>query len=337
MEYLQRYAKKDRLDITLRNVLRQMTKLSGIRTSEAWIDQRVANLRVSPAEPEPREPKAPVRRDAILQISGRSAQLKKLWATPEYKDKMREAFRIRWQDDSYRAKMTEMSQRTHSTPEAKLAQSLRTTALWKDDEYRAKTEAGRSKYWETDEHRAAAADRMHQRHEDDAYREADNARKKEVWVQPGYKETVVPKMAKSNTFQRDESKPGAMKKWHDSVKKANDYAAGLKPGNLKQALWKAFIILHLDASSYGVSIPADFDSSNDRILHQDFYAKATVGGPWFYPDDVKALEEKHNMKHENVQAGIKKERDKWLRSAAVLRLKGIDVDYASIPQLAWLA
>lgn len=33
---------------------------------------------------------------------------------------------------------------------------------------------------------------------------------------------------------------------------------------------------------------------------------------------------------------INKERRVWLRAAAILRRKGVDVDYENIPHLAWL-
>ena len=37
-----------------------------------------------------------------------------------------------------------------------------------------------------------------------------------------------------------------------------------------------------------------------------------------------------------LRAQLNKSRQSWLRAAAVLRRKGVDVDYANIPHLAWL-
>jgi hypothetical protein len=52
---------------------------------------------------------------------------------------------------------------------------------------------------------------------------------------------------------------------------------------------------------------------------------------------VKALAGEINLSAKEIRERLGKVRDQWLRAAAVLRLKGVVVDYANIDHLAWMA
>lgn len=314
MEYLQNFAKKDRIDVNLRNLLRKMTKLSGIRTSETWIDDRLENLPASLAAPAPEvaEPCITVQRDAVLRLADASFR-----RAPKHAMYMK----------AIRKK-----------PEYQTWLSNLKKALWQDDAYRAKTIAGIRKSWVgNDERRAAHSARSIEIWQDEGRKANISAVRVEMWKNLEYRDKVAKAKANTGTFRRDDSNFHWKKLWDNAVQVASDWAAGLKSEELEFWFFKAFTILHLEPSHYGVLFPTSFVYSNDsRGVAADFFERAAAGGPWYSPDDIGSLMEEHKWTQSSAQGRIKIERGLWLRSAAILRLKGISVDYASIPHLAWV-
>jgi len=138
--------------------------------------------------------------------------------------------------------------------------------------------------------------------------------------------------------------------WDKMKKEARTWADGLKANELRVQYHNAFIHLHLDASQY--------DSKLDKT---DTLRKSTLGRPPLSITDAQLAKLKQTFlgnvlstgspqmsckvsddlaEELQIKARLRKrlnyERRVWMRAAAVLRRKGVDVDYANIPHLAWL-
>ena len=313
MEYLQSFAKKDRINISLRNLLRTMTKLSGIRTSETCIDEQLENMPNSRAAPAVAEPHTPVQRDEVLSISEACSN-----RCPKHRAYMKSI---------------------QKTPEYQTWLSNIKKGLWHNDAYRSKTIAGMLRGWEgNDERRAVLSARTLEWWQDEDHVASISAKRVEMWTRPDYREKVMKAQANAKTFRRDINNPHWTKLWNRSVQVANEFAVGLDAAELETHFFRAFTILHLDPSHYGISIPTSFVYSNaSRGVAADFFARAGAGGPWYSPDDIGDLMEEHKWTRANTENKIRRERQIWLRSAAILSLKGISVDCTSIPHLAWMA
>lgn len=329
MEYIGTWAKNDRLE-ALRDVLREM-QISGINTSDKFIDERIA-ARVTRSTQRSQKDVIVLDsdsedeyNDATHGFTTRAGEI----VTPEvfegseriYVDvaKVRrtcqaqsEAMKRLWADSGFRAKI--MAAR--NTPEAKAkfaaANSISSKARWKDEEIRERTVA------------------------------AQIVAQQKAWNGPN-RDVRRKKAVDNTTFKRNDSDPVAKKKWDEKIKVANDFAAGLDADGLRTQVTKSFQVLQLNAAAYG-EMPGPRRkgfaqaSSPEYKAKSAFFERALTGDPFFTDDDIDQLSKDVGWVKDkaNLKACMRTEVRLWLRAAAVLRLKGIHVDYASVPQLTWM-
>jgi hypothetical protein len=121
------------------------------------------------------------------------------------------------------------------------------------------------------------------------------------------------------------------------------------------AYHNAFIHLHLDASEHDPNLGGTLtmlktttprkaptlDNAQLATLKKTFSDRVlSTGLPEFTSGPLNQLAEElqcDTRKGERtLRRYLNKEREVWMRAAAVLRRQGVDVDYANIPHLAWL-
>jgi len=321
MEALRKWADVDRLQ-SCRTLLRTMNKLSGIRSSETWIDARINSLRSDAPLPQVDEPQhvpcAPVQYDAVMQIFTRTCT------------------RLR-----------------RGTAEHSAMLSAQALEIWDRPGYREKQGASSAALWESDE-----------------YREKISEARLEMWARPGHKEKAVANMviaqqkrradpkdeasrqacADKRAFKRSDD-PEAKKKWDTYVAAAEAWASNVPAFDLDIQYHNSFIILHLDGRQYNYSEadstlrvgrrrgpPSKLTDVQQARISKDFFDKAsTDSGPFLNAAEVKVIAEEIGMSIKDVRYKLAVERDLWLRAAAMLRRKGVVIDYARIDHLAWMA
>lgn len=319
MEFIQRWADVDRLQ-ALKTLLRAMNKLSGIRSSETWIDSRISALRFDASsqqlEEPPHAPCAPVQRELVLQISTKyrlrrgtsehsamlSAQSLEVWDRPDYREKQSASKKLLWQRDEYREKMSEVM-----------------LDLWARPGHREKTVASMSAAG-----KKRGADPKHE-----ASRQS---------------------MADKHTFRRSDD-PKMQEKWDKYVAAAEAWASGLQHFELDAQHHNSFIILHLDGRQYDYpkanstlrktsreGTPSKLTHVQTARISKDFFDKASTGSqPFFNASEVKVIVDEIGLTTREVRHRLALMREQWLRAAAVLRRMGVVVDYASIDHLKWMA
>jgi hypothetical protein len=304
MEYIQKWAKVDRLQ-SLQTLFRTMNKLSGIRSSETWIESRINALRfdasLQQADEPPDVPCAPVQRDIVMQIFTRTCTRLRRGTAEHSAMLSAQALEI-WDRPGYREK-----------------QGASSAALWQSAEYREKTVSALVK----GQQRRCADPK------DEASREAAGNKR---------------------MFKRSDD-PKAKEKWNSFVAKAEKWASELPQAELGVQFHNSFITLHLDGRQYGYRKasttprastrshppPSLTDTQRARLQSAFFEKTSSDSGPFLTTGDVKALAGEINLSAKEIRERLGKVRDQWLRAAAVLRLKGVVVDYANIDHLAWMA
>lgn len=188
----------------------------------------------------------------------------------------------------------------------------------------------------------------------------------EMWAQPGYRDRMIAIIKQSRwppeqydllraahankrIFKRDDSDPRAREMGDAMVSDANNFVANLNSSHLSRYYRNAFAILHLDASQFDAKLSLGqgrrtiqtrrrMTESQVTKLREEFYRSASKsGGPFSSREERDEVRNALGIDHALFKAWIMREVRMWLRSAAVLELKGVKVDYANIPHLAWLA
>lgn len=134
---------------------------------------------------------------------------------------------------------------------------------------------------------------------------------------------------------------------------AKTWADSLSADELRVQYHDAFIHLHLDSSQYDSELDhtttlrkrtrkdkrSTFTDAQDSRLRQKFLENVLLTGSPEISSKVhdNLIEElQFDNIHSQLRRRLGKERQTWMRAAAVLRKKSVDVDYANIPHLAWL-
>jgi hypothetical protein len=349
MEYVATYASDDRLE-ALRTVLREM-RTSGINTSDKFIDERIAaraakrslpgvislvsddeddddSAQATDWTPEDFEGRDRIRvdLDAVRKSQGQSDFMKARWQDPTFREMMlvrlSDAMTANWQDSTFREKML---------------------AANRNPETRQKiSDAGKAR-WADDENRKEQSVRMQKMNADPKLRKLHSDITTAMWQAPGNEQRRQENSDKL-MFRRDDTNPGAKKAWDAKIAAADAYVAGQK--GTRVTFFRAFDILCLDPATLGVVVPEVFrhrptlqNTPKDRIKSAFYIKSKTTGNPYFTSIEVE------NMGRQAGWTGTKKELRKfisdelavWMRATAFIRREGHEIDYASVPHLAWLA
>lgn len=156
-------------------------------------------------------------------------------------------------------------------------------------------------------------------------------------------------LANKFILKRNDSDPKARERWDSRVSDANKFVAKLNSSHLSRYYRNAFAVLRLDASQFDTKLSLGkgrermqpsrrITESQVTKLREEFYHSASKsGGPFSSREKRDKVRDALGIDHALLRDWINSEIRMWLRSAAVLELKGVKVDYANIPHLAWLA
>ena len=352
------------LSLTHTLSLLRMNTHSGIRVARPWIKLRIAKspssgLHSKPPKSEP----APVQHEAD-EDSTKPAGTRLRKVSPEYRALQSEITKRRWAQPGYREKFAEY----WSNPENKALRSERSKDMWAQPGFKEKHSATLREVWsnlspEDREKRSAIAREWWSPEE----REKASIRIKRDWSNvPERRErksalmlalSKIPEqrdlLMRNNIFKRDDNNPTMKMRWEKMKEEARTFADSLNADRLRVEYQNAFIILHLDASQYDSKLcqtatlqkfhrggkkltltDAQIAKLKEKFLENVLSTGLPQMSSRVFDELVKEMQCETRTKY--LTERVNKERQNWLRAAAVLRRKGVDVDYANIPHLAWL-
>jgi hypothetical protein len=302
-----------------------------------------------------------------------SAALKKNWADPEYAARISAALKKKWADPEYAAKMSTAAKKKWTNPEYAAKMSETTKQNWADPEFAAKMIAAGKRKLDDPEYKAKVSDTTKARMEDPTLRATISASVTQKWADPAYSammrnpERTAQRSATAKAFsqrpgftdnksdamrfRRDDSVPKLKKAWDKKVDDAAEYVKGDENGS-RNAFFHAFATLHLDPEDYNVDISQQKalpktakDLWGERAKAAFFKKAVQTGYPFFNNVETESLIQEINSAVGSERVGekryidtiVKKQVVVWLRAAALMRKYGVDVDYANILHLKWMA
>ena len=341
----------------------RMNTHSGIHVARPWIKVRIAKSPSSGlhSKPPKNEP-APVQ-DKADEESTEQARTRLRMGSPEYRALLSEIAKRRWAQPGYREKHSEY----WSTPEKKALRSELAKDRWAQPGFKERHSATLREVWsklshEEKEKRSAIA---RERWSPEAREKASIKCKRDWSNVPERRErnsalmsalSKIPEqkdlLMRNKIFKRDDNNPTMKMRWEKMKEEARIFADSLNADKLRVEYHNAFITLHLDASQYDsklyqtatlqkvrrsrqlVLTDAQIAKLKEKFLENVLSTGLPQMSSRVFDELVKEMQCETRTKY--LTERVNKERQNWLRAAAVLRRKGVDVDYANIPHLAWL-
>jgi len=283
----------------------------------------------------------------------RRAILRKVMSSPEEREKRSALLREAWLNMSpeEKEKRAATIREALSSPETKMKHSAGAREAWLNmsPETREQRLAPLRKIMSSPEFRdllsASGRESWIKRPEDKAILAATMSA---LWKRSEKKDIFL----KNKVFRRDDTNPKMKMGWDKMKREAKTFADKISAEELQVQYHNAFIHLHLDASQYDSKLgqttivrksrlerKANITDAQLAKLKERFLENVLSTGlpEMSYQVFDKLAEELQCETHGRwLRRHLNKERQVWLRAAAVLRRKGVDVDYANIPHLTWL-
>lgn len=271
---------------------------------------------------------APERRALVSEF------MKDMWAQPELRGKRIAAMREGWSPEAREQHAATLRESwSNLSPEEKENRIAIIREAMSSPEIKGKAAASARENWSTrPEDKVKAAARLIARWKTEEGRDA---------------------MLKNTIFRRDDNHPKMKMQWDKMKKNAKTFADNLNANKLRAEYHNAFNHLHLDISQYDPKahqtatlrktaqarkLPSFTNAQLTQLKERFLDNVLSTGSPEMSSKVFKELAKELQCETRNsfLRVRLNKERRVWLRAAAVLRRKGVDIDYANIPHLAWL-